>query len=164
MNLKTDFIDGIKHSFGKENIFYTFLASFTIFALLIVLSSPGSILQSARFSLGLLPDTLKLILLANIQSGMFLPSSLYSLLLGAIVINMIKSFKVQNSSLENTLAAIPGIAAAGCGGCGVGLLAFFGFAGALSLLPFGGNELYAVGIAVLALSIARIGDPTVCDV
>lgn len=164
MNLKTDFQEGLQHSFAKENIFYTFLASTASFTVLLLFSAPGSILQSAKFSLGLLPDTLKLVLLANIQSGLFIPSAIYSLLLGAIIINIIKSFKVQNSSLENTLAAVPGLAAAGCGGCGVGLLAFFGFAGALSFLPFGGNELYAVGIAVLALSIARIGDPTVCDV
>ncbi len=164
MNLKTDFLDGIKYSYSKENILYTLTASITSFILLIIFSAPGSALQSARFSLGLLPDTFKLILLENIYSGMFLPSLIYSLLLGAILINMIKSFKVQSSGLKNMAAAVPGIAAAGCGGCGAGLLAFFGFAGALSFLPFGGTELYAVGVAVLALSIARIGDPTVCDV
>lgn len=164
MNLTTKFLDGVKHSYGKNNILYTLLASVLSFTMLLIFSAPGSILQSAGFNLGLLPDTLKLVLIANIQSGLFIPSAIYSLLLGAMIINIIKSFSVQKSSLENTLAAVPGLAAAGCGGCGVGFLAFFGFAGALSFLPFGGNELYAVGIAVLALSIARIGDPTVCDV
>lgn len=164
MNLTTKFLDGIKHSYSKSNILYTLLASVISFTLLLIFSAPGSVLQSAGFSLGLLPDTLKIVLIANIQSGLLLPSSIYSLLFGAIIINIIKSFRFQNTSLENTLAAVPGLAAAGCGGCGVGFLTFLGFAGALSFLPFGGKELYAVGIAVMALSIARIGDPTVCDV
>jgi len=163
MKLKTDLVKGLKHSFSREKVFYTSTASIFSFLLLLTLSAPGSIMQSLRLGLGVLPETFNLILLANIQEGLFIPSIMYSVLLGAVAVNTVESLRSQKTSLKNSLAALPGIAAAGCGGCGVGLLAFLGFAGALSFLPLGGLEIYAAGILILGFSLARMGDPTVCD-
>lgn len=164
MKFKTDFLKGLKYSLNGRKIIYTSVFAAISYVFLLMISMPGQSLQALNFGIQYLPATLKLITYANIGTGVFTLSVIYSIFMGVIMTNLAASIQMQNNGLRSLSSVLPGVAAAGCGGCGAGLLAVLGFAGALSFLPFGGAELYLAGIGLLMYSISDIGDPTVCDV
>lgn len=164
MKFQTSFLNGLKHGLKGRKVIYTAVFAAVSYTALLMVSMPGQSLQALNFGIQYLPATLKLITYANIGTGIFTLSIIYAALMGVIITNLVTSLQMQSSSLRNIGSVLPGVAAAGCGGCGAGLLAVLGFAGALSFLPFGGAELYIAGIGLLMYSIGDIGDPTVCGV
>jgi hypothetical protein len=72
------------------------------------------------------------------------------------------TLKVIYSIIAHPGAFLPGFLVAGCASCGVGLLAAFGFTGALAALPFNGNLVKLGGILVMTGLLHRSGNPKVC--
>ncbi|WIV66963.1 hypothetical protein [Natrialbaceae archaeon AArc-T1-2] len=90
---------------------------------------------------------------------------LYALLTGVAVVNAVAQLRIVGfSSLTDLSAVLPGLLASGCASCGAGLLAFLGFAGGLTLLPFDGALLRIGGLALLLFFLGRAGHPERCAV
>jgi len=68
----------------------------------------------------------------------------------------------MNSISYDTLGAIPGIAAAGCASCGVGVLSLLGLGAVMASLPFNGNLLRFGAVLILLAVITNTGDPETC--
>lgn len=88
---------------------------------------------------------------------------LYAWLTGVAVVNAVAQLRVGSSSgMANLTGVAPALAASGCASCGAGLLAFLGFAGGLTLLPFDGALLRVGGLVLLVYFIGRTGHPERC--
>lgn len=88
----------------------------------------------------------------------------YSLLSGIAATNLLG--QIQNQGLRNIFKAggiIPGIAASGCAGCGIGLAAIFGVSGLFALMPFNGNLIRLGGTGILLIFLSISGDPRKCE-
>ena len=152
---------------SKRNILTTFSLSFLTYLVIIWASNPT--LASRTLSNGLhYSKELFLILSAGSfqVAGLagFLLIIAYSLLSGIAGTNLIG--QIQNQGLRNIFKAggiIPGIAASGCAGCGVGLAALFGVSGAFALMPFNGNLIRLGGTGLLLIFLSMSGDPRKCE-
>lgn len=90
---------------------------------------------------------------------------LYAWLTGVAVVVAVGQLQIGSSSGVASLTGVgPALAASGCASCGAGLLAFLGFAGGLTLLPFDGALLRFGGILLLVYFIGRAGHPDRCRV
>lgn len=88
---------------------------------------------------------------------------LYAWLTGVAVVNAVGQLQIGSSSGVASLSGVvPALAASGCASCGAGLLAFLGFAGGISLLPFDGALLRFGGLLLLVFFIGRTGHPERC--
>ena len=117
------------------------------------------------FVLGNFPLSNKITVLSGLAHGSLLNNtaetfasfSIASLLVGVNV--SLFAYRIRHSGLDGkagasgVLGGFFGLFAAGCTACTLSLVAFFGFAGLFALLPFRGFEVWALGIAVLVLSI-----------
>lgn len=88
---------------------------------------------------------------------------LYAWLTGVAVVVAVGQLRIGRSSGVASLTGVaPALAASGCASCGAGLLAFLGFAGGLTLLPFDGALLRVAGVLLLVYFIGRTGHPERC--
>ncbi|MFQ3307905.1 MAG: hypothetical protein ACI977_000120 [Candidatus Nanohaloarchaea archaeon] len=163
-NAETRLSQGLEYAFGQENLIKTF--SFAILAYLIIvsISAPTYITQifSQDIQNGL--AIFKTVLSVHIETSGIVFPALLSLLFGINLTNLLTSAKSNKDTKGSLTAIIPSLIAAGCGSCGIGILAIVGLAGAVSILPFGGSELYILGSLLLVYSIIDIGNPKTCDV
>lgn len=91
--------------------------------------------------------------------------ALYALLTGVLTVVVVRQFRTTGpSGLLSVSGALPGLLASGCASCGAGLLGLIGTTGAVAALPFHGNGLRVLGIAVLAVLLARTGDSRRCGI
>lgn len=89
----------------------------------------------------------------------------YALLTGVAVVNAVAQLRVAGaSSLTDLSGVLPGLFASGCASCGAGLLAFLGFAGGLTLLPYDGTLLQLAGLGLLVFFLGRSGHPERCSI
>ncbi|GAB7020811.1 hypothetical protein [Halostagnicola bangensis] len=89
----------------------------------------------------------------------------YALLTGVAVVNAVAQLRLVGLSGATSVSGIlPGLVASGCASCGAGLLAFLGFAGGLTLLPFDGTFLQLGGLTLLLFFLGRAGHPEQCVV
>jgi len=95
--------------------------------------------------------------LLNNTSETFVSFLVVALLIGANI--SLFAYRIRHLRLDGMAGAsgviggFLGLFAAGCTACTLSLVAFFGFAGLFALLPFGGIEVWALGIIVLVASI-----------
>ncbi|ELY34368.1 hypothetical protein C500_00497 [Natrialba magadii ATCC 43099] len=88
---------------------------------------------------------------------------LYALLTGVAVVNAVSQLQIVGlAGVTNLSGVLPGLLASGCASCGAGLLAFLGFAGGLTLLPFDGTLLQLGGLTLLLFFLGRAGHPEQC--
>lgn len=89
--------------------------------------------------------------------------TVYAALTGVLAVVVAGQLRTTGPSrVANVSGAVPGVLASGCASCGAGVLGLMGTTGAVAALPFHGNGLRALGVAVLAVLLARIGDPRRC--
>ncbi|TYL37400.1 hypothetical protein CV102_17455 [Natronococcus pandeyae] len=87
----------------------------------------------------------------------------YAFLTGIAVVNAVAQLRLVGLSGATSVSGVlPGLVASGCASCGAGLLAFLGFAGGLTLLPFDGTLLQIGGLALLGFFLGRAGHPEQC--
>lgn len=90
---------------------------------------------------------------------------LYAWLTGVAVVVAVGQLQIGSSSgVAGLTGVVPALAASGCASCGAGLLAFLGFAGGLTLLPFDGALLRVGGLVLLVYFIGRTGHPDRCRI
>ncbi|MFB6180734.1 MAG: hypothetical protein ABEJ93_02555 [Candidatus Nanohalobium sp.] len=87
---------------------------------------------------------------------------IYTGLLGVTLTNVLQRLKVQGSGLSDSLSLLPGFLVAGCAGCGVGAVTFFGLAGALAAIPFSNHIVKIIGIGLMIAVLHRSGSPYTC--
>jgi len=88
-----------------------------------------------------------LLFLLSLMTGIFI----------SLLIYQIRRLKVIRSSYATgSGGALLGILAPACSSCGVGLLAIFGFGGAIATLPFKGLEIGLLAVAILGVSIISV--------
>lgn len=105
--------------------------------------------------------TLMVALLPGFQT-LFSPFDLVLLIITALLVGInfmlafstIEKIKQQGSvALSIGGASIIGVAATGCGACGLTLFSLFGLSAAVSTLPFHGLELHLLALFLLLLSL-----------
>ena len=125
-------------------------ASFTLlvsFFSLIAMSLSGSLIYTKQmFSYGVnywIPAIQTRLTGILIEGGLLgLSTSLiYSLLIGITIINLITQIRFSGIDLRSLSGIGPGFIAAGCAGCGVGLLSIVGLSGLLAFLPLQGESI-----------------------
>ena len=90
-------------------------------------------------------------------------AALYAGLTGVLAVVVAGQLRTTGlSSVTSVSGAVPGVLVSGCASCGAGVLGLLGMTGAVAALPFHGNGLRALGVAVLVILLARIGDPRRC--
>ena len=153
-----------------ESLRLSVITLFISFISLNLMALSGSITYSYQmFSYGLnywLPALQTRLLGLYIEGGLFSLSTsiLYSLLIGITIINFVIELRNSGLSLKNLSGIGPGFLAAGCAGCGVGLLGIVGLTGTLALLPFNGQLIRIGGMMILTYFIAKIGNPKTCTI
>ncbi len=89
----------------------------------------------------------------------------YAVLTGVATINALALVRrARRAGASTIVGVLPGVLAAGCASCGAGVLGALGFVGAMAALPFDGNLLRLVGIALLLFFLGRAGDPQSCSI
>jgi len=89
----------------------------------------------------------------------------YALLAGVAATHAVTlSRRARRRNASTLLGVLPGFLAAGCAGCGAGVLGALGFVGAMATLPFDGNLLRLVGLSLLVFFLGRTGDPRTCAI
>lgn len=144
---------------------YSLLAIFLAMALFLGVNFLVNWRLLSGFVLGNFPLSNKITVLSGLAQGSLLNNTtetffsfaVVSLLIGVNV--SLFAYRIRHSGLDKKagasgiLGGFFGLFAAGCTACTLSLVAFFGFAGLFALLPFRGFEVWALGIAVLMLSI-----------
>lgn len=102
----------------------------------------------------------------SIKTGLFNFSLtvIYAGMIGVAATNLGIQLKSRKMSGGTAAGIGPGFIAAGCAGCGTGLLGLIGFTGALASMPFNGVSVRVAGIILLIYFIVRAGDPETCEV
>ncbi len=111
----------------------------------------------------------KLSLLKSLMYGVFVSQPLPSLAIQGMLAGLIgvstslltyRTFLFHEFDMQAGSAGIGGMLATvfstGCSACGAGVLSFLGVAGGLTILPFRGKELWALGIVLVAFSIYHL--------
>ena len=89
----------------------------------------------------------------------------YALLAGVAVTHAVTLYRrARRTNTSTLLGIVPGFLAAGCAGCGAGVLGALGFVGAMAMLPFDGNLLRLAGVTLLLFFLGRNGDPRTCAI
>ncbi|MFB6100082.1 MAG: hypothetical protein ABEK16_02310 [Candidatus Nanohalobium sp.] len=95
--------------------------------------------------------------------GLFI-NTVYAVLIGVTLTNFHTKFRSSGVKIRNLTGIAPGFIAAGCAGCGIGLLSLLGIAGGVAVLPLQGALLRISGMALLLFFIVRTGDPETCSI
>lgn len=162
---KQAFKTGVKSSVStKKRSGLTFSVGLSVFLLSILLANPQYSWQmitsgTQYWSTALNTRFFGLMSMSGII-GIFLTLVL-SFLTGTTATNTFVQLKMNSISFD-ALGAIPGLAAAGCASCGVGVLSIIGLGAVMASLPFNGNLLRLGAVTVLILVITRTGDPETC--
>lgn len=162
------FCRGILHSLKGWNLLLTAIMSTLVFGLVLISSFPQFTVQLLGFGIAFLPELIDTSVRSLYISEGVLGTGLiliYCFLLGVASTNLVsimRSSSVEN--LKSVLGGSSGVLAAGCVGCSGGLIAFFGFTGALTVLPFQGTGLTVLGVLLLIYFIAVTGDPRTCSI
>ncbi|MFB6114679.1 MAG: hypothetical protein ABEK04_00160 [Candidatus Nanohalobium sp.] len=90
--------------------------------------------------------------------------SVYGLLTGIALTNFFTQLRNSGAEVKGLSGIIPGFIAAGCAGCGVGLLGFMGLTGALAAMPLQGNLVRVGGLGLLFYYIGKTGNPRICTI
>lgn len=163
-----NFSEGIIHSLRGKNLVLTLPSSLLFFALILVTSFPQFTTQLLGFGFNFLPDLIYTSVASLYISEGFFGTGLilaYCLLLGSAFTNLTSI--IRSNSLENLGSVLGGstsILFAGCIGCSGGIIAFLGFTGALTVLPFQGTGLTVLGVLLLIYFIGSTGDPEKCSI
>lgn len=159
---------GLKRPFTKKK---TAISTIFISALsLVFIALSSSINYSIQmFSAGFrywVPAILRRVTGLYAEGGLLSISTtvVYSLLIGITLSNLYTQFRNSGFKKRNLSGIGPGFIAAGCAGCGVGILSFLGVAGGLAAMPFNGQLIRVGGMALLVYYIVRTGDPEVCSI
>ncbi|QKQ98374.1 hypothetical protein GKQ38_02495 [Candidatus Nanohaloarchaea archaeon] len=166
--MRRGLVNGFKSSFDSFPAKVRLIAVSSIFYLVLTLSSfPNYSLEMLNASI-LYLDEAFLALNWNVfntagYTGIFL-SVVYSVFSGVLVVNLYRSLKINGvSNIRKGGGMFPAFLAGGCAGCGAGILGFFGLLGIASALPFQGNGLKAASILLITFSIAKVGNPRICQ-
>jgi len=163
---KTKFRKAVEASVNGRQILLTFFGSFLAYSILAYFSLPTYSSQLLSRSWTYFPEIIRLATLGMIDTTGLIGLGLtvtYSIITGITVTNTYLSLKTKKfSGILNLGGFLPGLLVTGCASCGLGLLAAFGFTGALAALPFDGNLIKLGGIAIMAGLLHRSGDPNVC--
>ncbi|MFB6200036.1 MAG: hypothetical protein ABEJ83_04095 [Candidatus Nanohaloarchaea archaeon] len=89
---------------------------------------------------------------------------LYSFLIAVTLTNLYTEAKHSGFKLRKLTGIGPGFIAAGCAGCGVGILSLVGATGAIALMPFQGKLIKLAGLTLLIYFLAKTGDPKTCAI
>lgn len=151
--------------YGRQ-ILLTGFGALLAYSILAFFSLPTYSSQLLGRSLTYFPEVMRMSTLGMLDTtgaiGLALTVT-YSIITGVTLTNAYISLKQKSlSGIINLGAFLPGFLVAGCASCGVGLLAAFGFTGALAALPFNGNLVKLGGILVMAGLLHRSGNPKVC--
>lgn len=159
---------GLKRPFGSPKAATsTILISFISF---VAIALSGSLEYSTQmFSAGTsywLPAIQRRVLGLYFEGGVLslITTTLYSVLIGVTISNFVTQVKASGAKLRSLSGIGPGFLAAGCAGCGVGLLSFLGVAGGVALLPFNGQLVRLGGLSMLVYYIVETGDPKTCSI
>lgn len=107
--------------------------------------------------------TLLLVLVRGSSTTGLILVVLYAALTGVLVVVVAGQLRTAGaSSVLGFSGALPGLLVSGCASCGAGFLGVLGATGAVALLPFHGNGVRALGVAILVILLARTGDPRQC--
>lgn len=163
---KTGISEAFEAALYGRQILLTGLGAFLAYSLLAFFSVPTYSSQLLGRSLTYFPEMIRMASLGIMDTSGTIGLTLtviYSIITGITLTNAYTSLKMRSfSSILNLGAFLPGFLVAGCASCGVGLLAAFGFTGALAALPFNGNLVKLGGILVMAGLLHRSGNPKVC--
>jgi hypothetical protein len=159
---------GVKTPF--ESFSSSLLTLSISFISLVMMALSGSLVYSYQmFSYGpnywvpLMQSRLTGLYLEGGIIGLF-SSIIYSLLIGITLYNFAVQLRNSGLSLRNLSGIGPSFLAAGCAGCGVGLLSLAGLTGAIAVLPFNGQLIRLGGMLLLVYYIAKTGDPRTCSI
>jgi hypothetical protein len=138
------------------------------FALLILASDPQYTILTLSFGLHLIGEGLFTLTSNMVRTsgvlGLVL-TALYSILIGITSVNFYERVKkVGIKGFRQLPGILPGFLAAGCAGCGIGLLSFLGYASIAASAPFAGNLIKAGGLAIMVGILAGTGDPRKCSI
>lgn len=164
-NLFSDVKEGIQASLStRKRVLTSLISGLLIFSLMVLASRPNYVLQLLSSGINYFPIAVKDLFLYN-SPGLLnkVLTISYAALGGIAVTNIGLKIKFQSSGRKGLLGVLPGFFVTGCASCGVGLLGFLGLAGAITLLPFGGNGVLVLGILLLLFVIAEEGDPEKCE-
>lgn len=89
---------------------------------------------------------------------------LYSIVTGVLTVVVIGQVRYQSKGSGGILSVLPAILFSGCASCGAGLLGVIGAFGFASIFPFEGNLVRGVGIVMVLVVLAWIGDPRKCRI
>lgn len=136
------------------------------FALLLASSYPSFSVRTLLAGPGNWEHTFRVLLFVLVEgagaTGIALATT-YAGLTGVLVVVVARGLRTAgSSSVVDLSGALPGLLLSGCASCGAGLLGLLGATGAVAVLPFHGNGLRAVGVALLVVLLARTGDPRRC--
>lgn len=164
--MKTRIREAFEAALYGRQILLTGFGAFLAYSLLAFFSVPVYASQLLGRSMRYFPEVIRMSTLGILDTtgtvGLIL-TVIYSMITGVTLTNAYISLKQRSfSGILNLGAFLPGFLVAGCASCGVGLLASFGFAGALAALPFGGNLVKLGGILVMAGLLHRSGNPRIC--
>ncbi|MFB6145880.1 MAG: hypothetical protein ABEJ99_05255 [Candidatus Nanohaloarchaea archaeon] len=144
----------------------TLILSAFIFVAMMLLSFPGYSIQMFSAGTGYWWMAIKALtqntIASNGYTGLMVTIS-YAALTAIAFTNIALQLKAGGLSKKGILSVGPGFLVTGCAGCGAGLIGFMGFAGALSLMPFGGASLKLLGAALILYFLAENGNPRVCN-
>ena len=164
---KQAFIKGVKSSVStKRRGLVTFSIGLSFFVLSILLANPQYSWQmitagTQYWDIALYTRFFGVLDMSGL-TGIAL-TALFSILTGFTVTNTVTQLKMNSLSYD-ALGAIPGIAAAGCASCGVGMLSLLGLGAVMASLPFNGNLLRFGAVLLLVILIIRTGDPETCSI
>ena len=94
----------------------------------------------------------------------FVLTAIYSVVSGIVLTNVVVQLKNSRISGKGIGSILPGFVATGCASCGVGLASFVGLTGIAAALPFQGDLVKVVGLALLIYALYEIGNPDICEV
>lgn len=162
---KQAFITGVKSSVStKKRAGLTLSVGLSVFILSLLLANPQYSWQmitsgTQYWSIALQTRFYGVLDMSGV-AGVLL-TSIFSFMTGITLTNTAIQLKMNSISYD-ALGAIPGIAAAGCASCGVGVLSLLGLGAVMASLPFNGNLLRLGAVMILLFVITRTGDPETC--
>ncbi|WEL19103.1 hypothetical protein [Candidatus Nanohalococcus occultus] len=158
--------DGIKAAFKGKTALKTLAVSSVFYILVTLASFPQYSLQLLGRNILYLDEAVVSLTFNTFSSAGALGLGLtvaYSVLTGVALVNIVEKLRISGLASSKDLATIiPGLTAAGCASCGVGILAFIGLGGTLALMPFNGNLIRVLAVGLLLGVITKNGDPTTC--
>lgn len=166
-----EYLENIKSSFlyvfdSNKRIAAGALAAGGFFFLMLASISPSFVLSVFEYNGSLLEAIHILFFQAYLEWGFIgvVTDLIYSSLVGIAVIVGFNDLQLNGwPGWSGIFGSSVGMVAAGCAGCGTGLLAFAGLSGAAFLLPFNGLLVKSAGAGLILYFLADAGDPRTCN-